>query len=330
MSTKLVLFLLGCACFVPLALRHRVTHTVDQIYRDAQRRPAGWLTKGLAVIGILLMLLSFAMPASALPQRGNVPYRPRIVVPIVPITQAMYDRYGRTPQEIVRKFPIVIVQNLEQPGAIAHLRTLPPAVLAELIRLVPAVSTLVSGRTCEVGAPPLKGSLQAWRIARNRGPPTTGVFNTLEEIFLDYSTTGLSLENAAFETALYAEGMVSAVAIGAYYEIGPGLYQVIDEFDPALGVAIGQNIDWVVSTAGGNATEASIMFTTWLQNAPPDVISGAGPDWSSGADLVTGNADDVDEDDGYGDDDQSYRAAFCMTPPAPAPAPRVRPWNSTR
>jgi hypothetical protein len=118
-------------------------------------------------------------------------------------------------------------------------------------------------------------------------PPSANVFNTLEEIYLDFRTApvgSMSPAAAAYSTTVYAAANLSA-AFSAGYMIGTGIHWLIETYDPAIDNAIGAALDSIVSNVVAAATGSAFPSLGYWEyeldrNAfgvnPVDLLSGSG------------------------------------------------------
>jgi hypothetical protein len=122
-------------------------------------------------------------------------------------------------------------------------------------------------------------------------PPGTGaspaptVDMTLDEIYLEYRTApvgSLSPAGALSETAMFAGARLSAAA-GVGYTIGTQINGLIDEYDPALGDAIGGTIDATVNSYHDavNEVEQGHYQSAWddMFGFPVSNSGNVGGDW---------------------------------------------------
>ena len=151
---------------------------------------------------------------------------------------------GTTPAQIAAQFRTVINANLARSGGAARFAKLSNVELVALkshylaADLVPALDMYAP-----TVVPRYKGLFPV--------PTSTSIFDTLENIYLDFRTApvgSLSAPAALLSTAAYA---VTALSAAGYtgYEIGSALAPLIEKYDPSLYSAIGDDVGAVVNLA---------------------------------------------------------------------------------
>jgi hypothetical protein len=178
---------------------------------------------------------------------------------------------GSTPALVDAKFASVINHNMTLPGAgtvLAHLNTAEWQALAySYQRVGGSLATLDS--MVAVSAPAVYLHYKA--VTRGASgtppfvPPSTGINNTLQEIYLDFRTApygGATTASALLETTVFA-----AVLLQGSYQfgqtVGNGLSWLIQKYDPALDNAIGADIAWVVNLVTNIGNGVSKGFWEW-------------------------------------------------------------------
>lgn len=170
---------------------------------------------------------------------------------------------GTTQAQIAANFPALITKNL-QTAPIAKLRALPPRVLWRLSVRVPASVSILAARdpvaTIGAGAR-MKAAISTKGVPFT--PPSTTIWNTFEEIYLDFITapTSPGLAAATVEFCVYSGAMAYAAWHVGFDVIGPTLNNLIQTYDPALYDAIGGTIDQIMTNWADEINNLTISDT---------------------------------------------------------------------
>lgn len=170
---------------------------------------------------------------------------------------------GLTQAQIQANFPALITKNL-QTAPIAKLRALPPRALWRLYNKVPGSYAILAARdpapTIGVAAK-MKAAISTTNVPFT--PPSTTIWNTFEDIWLDFATSPTSpgYGAATIEFCVYAGALAYASWHVGYDVIGPTLNNIIQTYDPALYEAIGGTIDQIMSNWADEINNLTISDT---------------------------------------------------------------------
>jgi hypothetical protein len=194
-----------------------------------------------------------------------------------PVAQAAYQPnvaravMGSTAAEVHARFPAVIYHNFTLPGASTHLARLTDKEWQGLYYAYGRAGGSAVTLDAMVARYAPASYAHVHYVSRQKGPfvpPSTGIDNTLYEIYLDFRTAPFGSATAAsalLETAVFAGGLL----YGSYQfgqTVGGGMAWLISTYDPPLWAAIGYNTSGLVNmmnAVGGAANSFAQGFWEW-------------------------------------------------------------------